>query len=74
MGLEVPEGSLMLFGIAYPRVAGLDAERQTLYFNLCALLFLALAAAQLAIPPPRNQHQRKTLESSHPGPERDPAA
>jgi hypothetical protein len=29
-------------------VAGLDADRQTLYFNLCALTFLALAAWQLA--------------------------
>ena len=38
---------LLLFGIAYPAVAGLDAERQTLYFNLCALTFLALAAWQL---------------------------
>jgi hypothetical protein len=39
---------LLLFGIVYPCVAGLDADRQTLYFNLCALIFLALAAAQLA--------------------------
>lgn len=35
---------LLLFGIAYPAVAGLDSDRQTLYFNLCALVFLALAA------------------------------
>jgi hypothetical protein len=39
---------LLLFGILYPSVAGLDADRQTLYFNLCALTFLALAAWQLA--------------------------
>lgn len=39
---------LLLFGILYPSVAGLDADRQTLYFNLCALIFLALAAWQLA--------------------------
>jgi len=39
---------LLLFGILYPSVAGLDAARQTLYFNLCALIFLALAAWQLA--------------------------
>jgi hypothetical protein len=39
---------LLLFGILYPSVAGLDADRQTLYFNLCALAFLALAAWQLA--------------------------
>jgi hypothetical protein len=39
---------LLLFGIVYPSLAGLDADRQTLYFNLCALIFLALAAVQLA--------------------------
>jgi hypothetical protein len=38
---------LLLFGIVYPAVAGLDADRQSLYFNLCALTFLALAAWQL---------------------------
>src|ERR1043166_5921635 len=38
---------LLLFGILYPSLAGLDADRQTLYFNLCALVFLALAAWQL---------------------------
>jgi hypothetical protein len=39
---------LLLFGIVYPCVAGLDGERQTLYFNICAVVFLALAALQLA--------------------------
>lgn len=39
---------LLVFGILYPCLAGLDANHQTLYFNLCALLFLALAAWQLA--------------------------
>jgi hypothetical protein len=39
---------LLLFGILYPSVAGLDADRQTLYFNLCALTFLALTAWPLA--------------------------
>ncbi len=39
---------LLVFGILYPSVAGLDADRQTLYFNLCALTFLALTAWQLA--------------------------
>ncbi len=38
---------LLLFGILYPSVAGFDTERQTLYFNLCGLAFLALAAWQL---------------------------
>jgi len=38
---------LLLFGIVYPCVAGLDAQRQSLYFDLSALAFLALAASQL---------------------------
>lgn len=38
---------LLLFGIIYPAVAGLDSDRQTLYFNLNALIFLAIAAWQL---------------------------
>ena len=38
---------LLLFGIVYPCVGGLDEERQTLYFNVCAVVFLALAALQL---------------------------
>jgi hypothetical protein len=39
---------LLLFGIVYPCAAGLDSDRQTLYFNLCALGFLAIAASQIA--------------------------
>jgi hypothetical protein len=39
---------LLLFGIIYPAVAGLDSDRQTLYFNLSALVFLAIAAWQLS--------------------------
>jgi hypothetical protein len=39
---------LVLFGLVYPCLAGLDSDRQTLYFNLCALLFMAFAAIQLA--------------------------
>lgn len=38
---------LLLFGIVYPSIAGLDNERQTLYFNLCVVVFLAFAAWQL---------------------------
>ena len=38
---------LLLFGVIYPAVAGLDSDRQTLYFNLSALVFLAIAAWQL---------------------------
>lgn len=40
-------GQLLLFGVLYPMVAGLDSGRQTLYFNLCAVVFLGLAAWQL---------------------------
>lgn len=38
---------LLLYGLLYPCLAGLDADRQTLYFNLCALIFLAFATWQL---------------------------
>src|SRR5262249_26240971 len=31
---------LLVFGVAYPSVAGLDAGRQSLYFDLAALVFL----------------------------------
>jgi hypothetical protein len=37
----------LLFGIAYPCVSGLDSERQSLYFDVCALVFLANASWQL---------------------------
>jgi len=37
----------LLFGILYPCVAGLDSDRQSLYFNLAALSFLGSAAWQL---------------------------
>jgi hypothetical protein len=56
---------LLLFGILYPSLAGLDADRQTLYFNLCALVFLALAAWQLL----RRLSGRQT-PASQPTPER----
>lgn len=38
---------LLLFGIVYPCIAGLDADRQLLYFDLSALLFLCFAANHL---------------------------
>ena len=38
---------LLIFGVLYPCLAGLDSERQSLYFSLVTLLFLALAATQL---------------------------
>jgi hypothetical protein len=37
----------LVFGIVYPGLAGLDAERQALYFDLSAVLFLAVAGSQL---------------------------
>jgi hypothetical protein len=47
---------MMLIGIVYPCAAGLDAERQSLYFNLCAVVFLGFAASllmrQLAVQSP----------------------
>ena len=35
---------VIAFGILYPCAAGLDSDRQSLYFDLAALLFLAFAA------------------------------
>jgi hypothetical protein len=37
----------ILFGIVYPCLAGLDAQRQSLYFDLAALVFLASATWEL---------------------------
>jgi hypothetical protein len=38
---------LLLFGIVYPWVAGLDADRQGLYFDLAAIIFLVCAAWEI---------------------------
>jgi hypothetical protein len=73
---------LLLYGLIYPTVAGLDDARQPLYFNLCALLFLAFAAWQLAKRlasdggegilfrqcPRRRDHREYVRESVGPGP------
>jgi hypothetical protein len=40
-------GELVVFGVFYPALAGLDAERQALYLNVCAALFLGMMAWQL---------------------------
>ena len=37
----------LVFGGFYPCLAGVDSERQTLYLNICAFLFLALTAWQI---------------------------
>jgi hypothetical protein len=52
MRLTPKEGKLLalqflLFGLLYPAVAGLDNDRQTLYFNIAALGFLCFGAWQL---------------------------
>jgi hypothetical protein len=39
---------LLLFGLLYPALAGLDSDRQALYFDICAIVFIAAAAWQLA--------------------------
>jgi hypothetical protein len=39
---------LLLFGAIYPTAAGLDEARQSLYLNICGILFLAFTAWQLA--------------------------
>lgn len=41
---------LILFGLIYPCLAGFDAERQSLYLNLCFVLFLTFAAPLLIRP------------------------
>jgi hypothetical protein len=38
---------VFLFGVIYPVLAGLDNERQGLYLNICAFVFLFFAARQL---------------------------
>lgn len=37
----------LAYGILFPCLAGLDTSRQSLYLNLCAVLFLGFAATQL---------------------------
>ncbi len=45
---KILAGLLLVFGLVYPAAAGLDAERQNLYLNVCGFLFLAFTAWQLA--------------------------
>jgi len=47
-GGKVLAALLLVFGALYPIAAGLDADRQSLYLNVCGLLFLAFTAWQLA--------------------------
>jgi len=35
---------LLLFGAVYPCLAALDADHETLYLNICASIFLTIAA------------------------------
>ena len=39
---------LLLFGAIYPFLAALDADRETLYLNVSAFIFLAIAAWMIA--------------------------
>lgn len=43
-------GQLLLYGILLPCLAGLDSDRQSLYLNICAALFLAFTAWLLLKP------------------------
>jgi hypothetical protein len=43
VGLE-----LLLFGAIYPCLAALDADRETLYLNICAFIFLSISAWMIA--------------------------
>jgi hypothetical protein len=40
---------LVVFGILYPSLAGLDADRQTLYLNLCAVVLLVITTWQIVL-------------------------
>jgi hypothetical protein len=40
-------GQMLLFCLFYPVLAGLDSDRQALYFDICAIVFIASAAWQL---------------------------
>jgi hypothetical protein len=56
---------LLMFGILYPCAAGLDSERQSLYFDLSALLFLSFAAWEL-VGGLSNGGNRTSLTSARP--------
>lgn len=55
---------LLLYGILLPCLAGLDAERQSLYLNICAGLFLAFAAWLLVKPGSPERATERTPESA----------
>lgn len=48
-------GQLLLYGILLPCLSGLDSERQSLYLNICAGLFLAFAAWLLVKPSEKSE-------------------
>jgi hypothetical protein len=63
---RVPEPAVLIFGIVYPSVAGLDSNRQSLYLNLGALAFLSFTAWLLVknlmkekLPPPARHQAAK---------------
>jgi hypothetical protein len=45
---SILSGLIVVFGLFYPAAAGLDADRQSLYLNVCGFLFLAFTGWQLA--------------------------
>jgi hypothetical protein len=57
---------LLVFGILYPCAAGLDSERQSLYFDLSALLFLAFAGRELVGRLWDGRNRASILETANP--------
>jgi hypothetical protein len=58
LGGKLMAAQLLLYGLLLPCLAGLDSDRQSLYVNLCAGVFLAYAAWQLL----------RTMKQSEPQP------
>jgi len=52
---------MLLFGIAYPCLGGLDSARQTLYLNICCLAFLA-CTARILVKRLNNSHSKEPSE------------
>jgi|GEM_PF-935721 len=52
----------LLFGVLYPCLAGFDGARRSLYFDLCALVFLAATAWRLT----RSWGEAETIPLVHP--------
>ncbi len=57
---------LLLFGVVFPCVAGLDAGRATLYLDLCGLVFLAFVAWLLATQAEQHEPQQSPAVATSP--------